>query len=147
MLAHGYHHARSLDGTTKWFRSKGFRRPGLVALGSAGGELAIGAGLMAGLLTSLAAGGLVVVTTIAFWTIHRFAGFFVFGRPDEGWEYVGTLSVAALAIAVLGPGTISLDHLFGWTDALSGATGWWAVAGGVVLGVVVLSLLWRRPQE
>jgi putative oxidoreductase len=32
-----------------------------------------------------------------------------------GWEYVAFIAVAAIALACLGPGTWSLDHLVGLT--------------------------------
>lgn len=88
MLAHGINHARNLDGTASWFAAKGFRLADLNARGSAFGEIAIGLALIAGLLTTPAAAGLTATMTVAFGSIHRFAGFFVFERPDEGWEYV-----------------------------------------------------------
>ncbi len=40
---------------------------------------------------------------VAFWAIHRFVGFFVFHRPDEGYEYVFTLMAISLALAIAGP--------------------------------------------
>lgn len=147
MLAHGYHHARSIEGTAKWCASKGFRNPRLAAIASAAGELAIGAGMAAGLLTSFAAAGLVAVTFTAFWTIHRFAGFFVFKRPDEGWEYVATLAVVATAVAALGPGRYSLDAAFGLADPLDGWIGLLILAGGLLVGAIQLAVAWRRPVE
>lgn len=147
MVAHGFHHSRSLAGTAKWFDSKGFTRPLLMATLSAGGELAIGAGLIIGFLTPFASAGLVVVTSVAFWTIHRFAGFFVFKRPDEGWEYVATLAVVATAVAMLGPGRYSLDAWLGWDEWLDGWTGLVVVAGGIVVAALSLFAGWRRPQE
>jgi putative oxidoreductase len=145
MIAHGVNHARSLDGTTRWFAAKGFRPPRPVALASAVGEIAAGAGLVAGLLTPVAAAGVVMVAANAFWAIHRFAGFFVFRRPDEGWEYVATLAVLATGVAVLGPGPYSIDHLLGWTDALDGGIGLAVVAGGLVVAAAQLAVGWRRP--
>ncbi len=146
MLAHGWHHARSLDGTASWFGNKGFRSSGLNARVSALGELAIGAGLIVGLGTSLAAAGLIATMTVAFWSIHRFAGFFVFKRPDEGWEYVATLAVAALALAVLGPGPWSFDAVIGIDSALSGWTGMLIGLAGVAAGAVQLAVFWRKPE-
>ncbi|MFP3914038.1 MAG: DoxX family protein [Actinomycetota bacterium] len=146
-LAHGYHHARSLDGTTRWFASQGFGPARAFAAASAVGELAIGAGLAAGFLTSIAAGGVVAVAATAFWTIHRFAGFYVFRRPDEGWEYVATLAVAATAVAVLGPGRYSVDSALGWAGALDQGVGLGVIGGGVALAAVQLLVGWRRPPE
>jgi putative oxidoreductase len=147
MLAHGVHHARNLEGTASWFASKGFRQPALNARASAFGELAIGAGLVTGLLTSPAAAGLIATMTVAFGSIHRFAGFFVFKRPDEGWEYVATLAVAALTVAVAGPGPYSLDAVLGIDTALSGWTGLTIALAGVAAGAVQLAVFWRRPTQ
>ena len=104
IIAHGVNHARTLEGTARWFEKVGFRSPDLNARLSAGNEVAIGLALIAGLLTSAAAAGLAATMLVAFWSIHRFAGFFVFHRPDEGYEYVATLTVAMFVLGLLGPG-------------------------------------------
>jgi putative oxidoreductase len=145
MLAHGYHHARSQEGTIRWFDSKGFRHAGVNARLSALGELGIGAGLALGLLTPVVAAGLVATMAVAFWSIHRFAGFFVFKRPDEGWEYVATLSVTAAFVAAVGPGRYSLDAVLGWADNLDGWVGLAIIAAGLAVAAIQLAATWRRP--
>jgi putative oxidoreductase len=147
MLAHGFHHARSLEGTRKWFSSKGFRAARLAALGSAVGELAIGGAMVLGFLTSVACAGIVIVTVMAFWTVHRSAGFYVFKRPDEGWEYVATLTVVATVIAWTGPGRYSLDSALGWAELLDGPIGIWIVVGGVAMAATQLAIFWHNPQD
>lgn len=147
MVAHGINHARSQEGTAKWFAKVGFRSPRMNARMSAVSELAIGAGLIVGLLTSIAAAGLVATMFLAFWAVHRFAGFFVFYRPDEGYEYVVTLAVAALAIAMLGPGSVSIDAAMGIDGNLDGLTGAVIIGLGVLAGVGQAALLWRKPDE
>lgn len=147
MLAHGINHGRNLEGTASWFESKGFRQAGLNARASAGAEVAIGLGLIAGFLTSLAAAGLISIMVVAFGAIHRFSGFFVFARPDEGYEYVATLSVAALVLAVLGPGSVSVDEGLGLASRLDAWTGLVIVLAGIVAGIGQLALLWRRPTS
>jgi putative oxidoreductase len=147
MLAHGLNHARSLAGTEKWFAKKGFKAPAMNARMSAATELAIGLGLISGLLTSVAAAGVAATLVVAFWAIHRFAGFFVFHRPDEGYEYVVTLIVVAFVIAGLGPGPVSLDAVLDLDDRLSGTTGVLIVAAGLVAGALQLMLSWRRPAD
>jgi hypothetical protein len=37
--------------------------------------------------------------------------------------------------------------VLGWADALSGAAGAWIVAAGAAVAALMLSLLWRHPQE
>lgn len=145
MVAHGINHARNLTGTAKWFGKVGFRAARRQAQVSAFGELAIGASLIFGLLTSLGAFGLVAVVSVAFWSIHRFAGFFVFARPDEGYEYVVTLSLAAVMVATVGPGPLSVDAALGIADQLNGWTGLLIAAGGVVAAAGQLALTWRKP--
>ena len=147
MIAHGIHHARSLGGTAKWFGSVGFRMPRTQAQVSAFGEIAVGASLAVGFLTTFGAFGLIAIVSVAFWSIHRFAGFFVFKRPDEGYEYVATLALAALAIAAFGPGPASVDALAGIHDELDGWVGLGLAALGVVAAAGQLSLFWRRPED
>lgn len=143
MLRHGLHHARSLGGTANWFASKGFRHAPLQARASAAGELAIGTALAIGLLTPFAAAGLIATMTVAFWSIHRFAGFFVFARPDEGYEYVATLSMAALVLAVIGPGRVSVDAAL--DISVTGWAGGAIALAGLVAAAGQLALTWRRP--
>ncbi len=146
MAAHGINHARSIEGTATWFATKGFRRADLNACASAFGEIAIGLGLITGTLTTFAAAGLVATMTVAFGAIHRFAGFFVFKRPDEGWEYVATLAVSAVVLATLGPGAASLDNILGIDQTLSGWTGLIIALAGLAAGAAQLAAFWRRPQ-
>lgn len=147
ILAHGVNHGRSLEGTANWFASKGFRQPKLNAVLSAASEVAIGVALLAGLLTSAAAAGLVATMFVAFWSIHRFAGFFNFHRPDEGYEYVTTLAVVSVALAVAGPGAASVDSALGIAENLDGWVGAVIIAGGLLLAAGQLATFWRKPVE
>src|SRR5438552_5041347 len=75
-----------------------------------GGELIAGALYVLGLLTPLA--GLLVLATmaVAIAKVHGPKGFFV---QNGGYEYNLVLIIAAVALALAGPGTYSLDHLLG----------------------------------
>lgn len=146
MLAHGVNHARTQEGTARWFEQKGFKSPQLNARMSAMTEIAIGLGLVVGLLTSVAAAGLVATMLVAFIAIHRFAGFFVFRRPDEGYEYVTTLAVAALVIAIVGPGSVSIDSAIGLDDALDGYVGAGIIGLGLLAGAGQAAMFWRKPS-
>jgi len=146
MIAHGVNHARNLEGTARWFEKVGFRSPQINARLSAGNEIAIGLGLVTGLLTTVAAAALAATMLVAFWSIHRFAGFFVFHRPDEGYEYVATLAVAALVIAIVGPGSVSLDAAIGIADDLNGAVGAVIFGAGLLAGFGQIALFWRKPS-
>ena len=59
MIAHGLRHARTLDGTSGWFRSIGFRQPRLQAQLSAAVEVGAGTALAGGVATPLAASAVV----------------------------------------------------------------------------------------
>jgi putative oxidoreductase len=146
MLAHGIKHARGRFKTTSWFGSIGFRMPGLQWFASTATEIGVGILLIVGFGTSLAAAGLVAVMAVAFWTVHRAAGFWVTARPDEGWEYVLVLGSVGLAIAIAGPGAFSVDAVVGIEDVFDGWVGAAVVAGGVVAAVVQMAAFFR-PRE
>jgi putative oxidoreductase len=147
IIAHGVNHGRNLEGTARWFASKGFKNEKLNARISALNEIAIGVVLIAGLLTSVAVAGLAATMFVAFWSIHRFAGFFNFHRPDEGYEYVTTLAVISLALAVAGPGRFSVDEALGIAGDLDEWVGVAIVAGGLLAAAGQLATFWRKPAE
>src|SRR6185503_11279110 len=103
MIAHGYSHiyrGGKIKGTAGWFASLGMK-PGILHAWLASlTELAAGAALVLGLLTPFAAGALMGIVLVAFITNHLHAGFFVFARPTEGWEYLMNLAAAYFAIGV-----------------------------------------------
>ena len=141
-FAHGVRHARTQEGTARWFERVGFKMAPLQARLAAFGELAAGAGLVVGLLTPIAAAAVVATMVTAAGSVHRFNGFFTFNK-GEGWEYVNVLGTAALVVAWLGPGEFSLDHLVGidWAGIVGVLIG----IGGIVAGLVQLALFWRKP--
>jgi len=145
-IAHGIKHARGRLKTTNWFASMGFLAPGMQWAVSTATELAVGLLLLAGLLTSLAAAGVIGIMFVAFWTVHRPAGFWVTARPDEGWEYVFTLSVAAVALAIAGPGEASLDHALDISANLDGWVGAALVVGGLVTAALQLATFFRPER-
>lgn len=142
---HGLNHARSLDGTAKWFASIGFKSARIQAAASAGVEIGAGILLAFGLLTSFAAAAIVATMFVAFWTVHRFNGFFIF-RPGEGFEYVGTLAATGLALAIAGPGSISIDSIVGLANLFDGWVGAGIVAAGVLGAGAHLAVFWNRKE-
>ncbi len=142
-LAHGIKHARGRQKTSNWFASIGFRNAEFNWFMSTASEIAVGAFLILGLFTTLGVAALVGVMTVAFWVVHRKAGFWVTARPDEGWEYVFTLVFTAAALAIAGPGEISLDHVLGIADDLDGWVGVAGVAVGVASAAGLLVTFWR----
>ena len=147
MLAHGVNHVIGggrIAGTARWFESLGMRPGRLHAWLASGTEIGAGVLLVLGLLTPVAAAGVVGVMVVAWITNHRGNGFFIF-RPGEGWEYVMTLTVVGLALGALGPGSWSLDGALDLDD-LAGSEGL-ALTAGLGLGGAAALLLgfWRRP--
>ncbi|MEE9177780.1 MAG: DoxX family protein [Acidimicrobiia bacterium] len=147
IIAHGINHGRSLEGTANWFAKVGFKAPHLNAFISSAMEITVGLALIAGLLTPVAAAGLAATMFVAFWSIHRFAGFFVFHRPDEGYEYVATLAVIALVLAIMGPGSASVDAALDLDETLSGAIGVGIFGAGILAAIGQLATFWRKPVK
>jgi putative oxidoreductase len=144
LIAHGWNHGfgpGGLKGTAGWFESIGLRPAKVHAAVSSYLELAAGAALVVGLLVPFAAAAGVGIMTVAFVTVHRRNGFFIF-REGEGYEYVGVLAFALTALAMLGGGQVSLDHALG-LDLDGVAIGLAAAAGGVLGAAGMLVTSWR----
>ncbi len=98
------------EGATGFIGSMGFRPARFWTALAVGGELVAGVLFLFGLLTPLA--GLLVLGTmaVAIAKVHGPKGFFV---QDGGYEYNLVLIIVALAVAAMGPGRFSLDHVLG----------------------------------
>lgn len=149
MMAHGYNHifgGGKINGTANWFESLGMKPGVFHAWLASVAELGGGAMLIAGLLTPLAASAVVATMLVAWLINHRGNGFFIF-RPGEGWEYVMTLLVTSVVVAVLGAGEWSLDHLFDLPN-WSGVTGLvLALLLGIGGGLATLAVFWRPSKS
>jgi putative oxidoreductase len=143
MIAHGVKHGRSIEGTAGWFESIGFRQPRLQAQVSSVVEIGSGTALIAGAATPLAASAVVGTMGVAFHTVHRPNGYFITG---EGYEYVGFISAAAVALAALGSGRFSLDRRLG-LDAIGSPGRRAALTAGLGIGgaAAQLATFWSRP--
>jgi putative oxidoreductase len=151
IFAHGWNHldkVRKGPGVANWFESLGLKPGPIHAWMVTITEIVTGAMLVVGFLTPLAAAGVIGVVVVAFVSNHRDAGFFVFNRPVEGWEYLMVLTFASLAIGPLGAGEWSLDDAFGFLDDMSGNTGLWLTFlvgfGGAAL---FLAAFYRPPKK
>jgi putative oxidoreductase len=148
MIAHGYNHVwrgGRIEGTARWFESLGMKPGILHAWLASVTEMAAGAALVVGFFTPYAAGAIAGVLIVAWITNHRAAGFFVFRRPVEGWEYLMNLVAACFAIACLGPGEWSID------DAIDfGLSEWWGLVSALTIGlggaIALLAVFWRPPD-
>ena len=146
IFVHGYNKAfrgGRIAGTGRWFQSMGMRPGKVHAALAAFTEMGVGVLLVLGLLTPVAAAGLIGLMVVAFWTVHRDKGFMITG---EGWEYVALISAVSLVCAMLGPGRISLDAELEIAHRLDGWTGLGiALLLGVGAGAAQLLLFFRPP--
>ncbi len=148
-LAHGINHVfggGKIAGTGRWFESLGMKPGRLHAWTASLTEIGAGALLVLGLLTSVAAAGVIGVMLVALITNHWKNGFFIF-RPGEGYEYVLTLTVVGFVLAMLGPGDWSLDHAAGLDAHIFGWTGLWIALGAGVGGALALLAVYWRPER
>jgi putative oxidoreductase len=144
LVAHGIRHWRTLDGTARWFGSIGFKQPRLQAAASAVVEVGAGAALIAGAGTPLAASAVVGTMAVAARSVHVENGFFI---TAEGYEYVLNLSAASVALAAIGPGSLSVDRVLGLHDKLSPAQRVGLAAGlGLAAAAAQLAAFWERPK-
>jgi putative oxidoreductase len=147
IFMHGYNHffgGGRLPGAGRWFDSLGIR-PGLFhAWVTAVVEVGSGVLLVLGLLTPIAAAGVVGILAVALIVVHRPNGFFI---VKEGWEYAAFIIAVCTVIGLLGPGRWSVDHAIGWHDIHGG----WGVALSTGLGLVaavgLLAMFWRPPAR
>ena len=120
------------------------RWPALQARVAATTEIGSGVLLALGMITPLAAAGMIGVMTVAIVTSHARVGFFVF-KQGQGWEYCASIAVGAWVVAVVGPGRWSLDHALdieatGWTGAVT------AALVGLTGAVIQLGTSYRPPS-
>lgn len=145
MCAHGLNKVFSgngISGTAGWFGSIGMKWPRAQALAAATSEIVAGALLAVGLFTSLACAVIVSLMLVAIVTVHWRVGYFIF-LPNGGWEYCASIIVVAAAVAVTGPGAVSLDDAWGLPALHAGAT----VGVAVFATVCHLALSWRPPAR
>ncbi|HET9847450.1 MAG TPA: DoxX family protein [Candidatus Dormibacteraeota bacterium] len=130
------------SGIEKWaagITSRGFVLPVLWAWAGALGETVGGVLLFVGFLSPLGSLGIAGSMLVAMVTVHWSKGIW---NSKGGIEFPLTNMVAALALALTGPGVYSLDHLFG--ISLPTWFGW--LAAVVVLGGATIGLLTRTPS-
>ncbi|WP_328351074.1 DoxX family protein [Streptomyces sp. NBC_00457] len=143
LFAHGWNKVAGpggLKGTTGWFEALGLKPAEVHARMAAGTEMAAGAAITLGAGSPLPAAATVGLMTVAARTDHRGKGFFVF---KGGWEYVGVVGGAAVALAALGNGRYSVDGLLRRGRAGAGPA---VLAAGVgVASAAALLALCYRP--
>lgn len=129
-----------IAGFTEGLQSLGFQQAEVLAWVTGIVELVAGAFVVLGVLTPLAAGGLVAIMVNAV-VLKAANGFFIAGPAGaDAVELDVVLGLAAAAIALCGPGRIALDRGRTWQRRPTP----WGVLGlliGVTAAVLVLVLL------
>ena len=140
----GWFGGYGIAGTGGWLESIGFKPGKAMAVVTGLAELLGGLALALGLLTPLAAAGMIGVMLVAIVVAHWKVGFFIF-KPNQGWEYCASIAITAFVVALVGPGEWSLDNAFGleWSN-------WWggieAASVGIVGALVQLAVCYRPAK-
>ncbi|HUX41535.1 MAG TPA: DoxX family protein [Rectinemataceae bacterium] len=95
-----------IKGTGGWMESIGIKPGALFATFAGLGEFLGGLGVAVGLLTPIAAAGVIIVMLVAIASVHIKKGLW---NTNGGYEYPLLVIAGALALALTGPGAISLD--------------------------------------
>ena len=148
IFVHGYNKifgAGGLKSTAKWFAKMGMRVPRLQARLAALTELGAGIALVIGFATPLAAAAVIALMIVAIVVTHRHNGYFIF-RPGQGWEYCAAILSAAIVIALIGPGSWSLDSAIDLNYS-----NWVSLSIAIALGfgsaVIQLAIFWRPTTK
>jgi putative oxidoreductase len=108
---HGYD--KFVQGTpavTAFLTSLGFPLATFFAIALIAVELVGGVMLILGLYTHWVAKLFIIVSAVAFATVHATHGFTI---QNGGYEYILTLLAASISLMITGPGKYSLDAYFG----------------------------------
>jgi putative oxidoreductase len=136
----GWFGGRGLNTTGEFFVQLGFRPGRLFATAASAAEVGSGLLVALGFLGPIGPALLISVMIVAAFSVHWRNGVFA---QSNGIELPLIYASGAAALALIGPGRYSLDHIFGlsslWTPAITGA----ALALGIIGGVANLAL--RRP--
>ena len=138
----GWFGGYGLAGTGGFFESLGFRPGRFFAAAAGASELVAGLLVALGLLGPLGPALIVSVMIVAMATVHWQHGLFA---QSNGIEVPLLYAVAAVAIALTGPGAYSLDALLSlsWPAAVV----WSALALGVLGGVANLAVRKTEPAQ
>lgn len=138
----GWFGGYGIAGTGGFFEGLGFRPGKLFALAAGLSEFGGGMLVALGLLGPVGPALIVSVMLVAAVTVHIGKPFFA---STNGIEVPLLFSAAAVALALTGPGTYSLDAVLGWESLWTLRLALIALAGGLLGGAANLVLLRKKP--
>lgn len=140
--AFGWFGGYGLAGTAGFFEQLGFRPGRLFAGAAAGTEIVAGLLVALGLLGPLGPAMIISVMIVAAATVHWANGLFA---TNNGIELPLLYGVAALTLALTGPGAFSLDAILAltWSEPVI----WTVLAVGVLGGFGNLAVRKTAPAQ
>jgi putative oxidoreductase len=137
----GWFGGPGLKGASGFMKSLGFRpgRPWAICLALT--ETLAGLFTALGLWFPYTPICIIPVMVVAALTVHKENGFFA---QDGGVELTVSYTVTAIMLALLGPGMLSLDQIFGYSETGPIVT-WLMVTAGFLAAIVPLAL--RKPEQ
>jgi len=136
----GWFGGYGIAGTSGWLESSGFRPGRFFATALGLTEFIAGLLLALGFLGPIGPALIVAVMIVAMVTVHWKNAFFV---STNGIEHPLMFAVAAIGLALTGPGRYSIDYQQNWLRWERPGTTWVILAVGVIGGLVALAV--RRP--
>jgi putative oxidoreductase len=139
----GWFGGYGLRGTGGFLESLGFRPGRFFAAAAGGSEVVSGILVALGFLGPIGAALMVSVMIVAAGSVHWKHGLFA---ATNGIELPLLYAAGATAVALTGPGAISLDAVLGLTSAWTPSFTWGVLALGVLAGIGNLAGRRTVPQ-
>jgi len=136
----GWFGGYGIAGTSGWLESSGFRPGRFFATALGLTEFVAGLLLALGFLGPVGPALIVAVMIVAMITVHWKNAFFV---STNGIEHPLMFAVAAIGLALTGPGRYSIDYQQNWLRWENPRITWVILAIGVIIGLANVAI--RRP--